>query len=147
MKVLLLEDVKTLGKKGQIINVSDGYAKNLLIPKKLASIATESTVNMVKVQNENKKKAELLERQRMLDLCKQIKGQEITISIKCGENGRLFGSVTTREIADELNNLGFNVDKRSVNLNEPIKQLGRYSVSAKLYANISADFFVSVVAE
>ncbi|MEG1711052.1 MAG: 50S ribosomal protein L9 [Clostridia bacterium] len=145
MKVLLLADVKGQGKKGQIIDVSDGYAKNFLFLKKLASIATTDTLNSVKLHEaaETKKQAE--EKAVQGELAKKLKGQEVTVTIKCGDKGRIFGSVTGKEIADALNSMGYNVDKKQLVLKENIKNIGKYPVSIKLYANISTGFIVNVI--
>ena len=145
MKVYLLQDVKGQGKKGEIIDVSDGYARNMLFPKKLAIVATNDTINSVRLHEEavNRKKEE--EKAAQIALAGELKGKEVSIAVRCGENGKVLGSVTGKEIAEALTEMGFTVDKRQVVLKEPIKSVGKYKVTAKLYANVATEFTVAVV--
>ncbi len=147
MKILLLADVKGQGKKGQIIDVSEGYYKNFLAPKKLGVVATSDTVNSVKIHEaaEERKKAE--EKAAFTAMAKEIKGKEFTLPIKCGENGKLFGSVTSKEISEVLVKAGYEIDKKQLVIKEPIKTVGKHPVSLKLYANVSADITINVVPE
>ncbi len=132
MKILLLADVKGQGKKGQIIDVSEGYYKNFLAPKKLGVVATSDTVNSVKIHEaaEERKKAE--EKAAFTAMAKEIKGKEFTLPIKCGENGKLFGSVTSKEISEVLVKAGYEIDKKQLVIKEPIKTVGKHPVSLKL---------------
>ena len=137
MRVILLEDVKKHGKQGDIVNVSDGYAKNYLIPKGLAVEATKAAENELKL----KKKAEEKRRQEELVLAKELKEKieekSISISVKSGENGKLFGSVTSKEVSAELKSqLKLDIDKKKIQLNEPIKTLGNHSVPIKLASKV-----------
>lgn len=145
MKVILKADVKGLGKKGDIVNTSDGYARNYLFPK---GAATEATEGNLKVQEaikakEAKKKAEETESAR--ELGKKIGGLSITISVKTGENGKLFGSITSKDIAEELKKQhGIDIDKKKFVLDEAIKTSGEYTVEVKVYPEISAKLKVVI---
>ena len=145
MKVVLLKDVKGTGKKGEIKEVSDGFARNFLLRQGMAKEANKSAI----AENEFKKNATAyhkeVERQEALTLAKQIEGQVITLEIKCGENGKTFGSVTAKEIAEALNSQGFNIDKRKIELKEPLKTIGSYTIIARIYPEISARFTLNIV--
>lgn len=147
MKVVLLKDVKGTGKKGEIKEVSDGYAKNFLLKTGSAKMADNSAIS----ENKNKQVANAYHKQQELEkakaLQKEINGKQVTLKIKCGENGKTFGSVTGKEIADALEKLGFAIDKKKVELKEPIKTLGNYQVSIRVYPEIVAKITVEVVAE
>ena len=144
MKVVLLADVKNKGKKGDIINVNDGYAMNFLIPKGLAVAASAAAVN----ETNQKKAAEIARRERELAAAQaaaeKLQMATITIYVKCGESGKLFGSVTSKEIADELKRQGYDVDKKCIMLQEPIKKLGRVTVEVKLYPGVKTKINVVV---
>ena len=145
MKVLLLQDVKAHGKKGDIIEVSDGYAKNFLIKKKMAIQATNQVIN----ETNQKKASELrkleIEKQEAIKLAERLNGNTIIVEIACGDNGKMFGSVTAKEISDALLKSGYNIDKKKINLKEPIKSLGTFSVEVKVYANVSSTIKINVV--
>lgn len=147
MKVILLKDVKGLGKARDIKEVSDGYARNCLIKQGLAEEATAVKVNSLNI----KKGAEEFHRQEEIkalkEQAKNLNGKNVTLKIKCGENGKIFGSVTTKEIADAINELGFNVDKKKVLLKDAIKNLGEYTVEVKFLPEVLAKVKVTVVAE
>lgn len=147
MKVVLLKDVKGTGKKGDIKEVSDGYAKNFLLKQGLAKEANKSAIN----ENEIKKTAnayhKAMELQAARDLAERIEGKTVTIKIKCGENGKTFGSVTSKEIADALNAQGFELDKRKIELKDPIKNIGTFTIVARVYPEISAKFTLNIVAQ
>lgn len=145
MKVVLKQDVKGTGKKGQTVEVSDGYARNFLLRKNLAEEATQQNINnaAAKAQAEAHKQAKLLAEAK--EQAEQLNGKEITLKVKTGETGKLFGAVTAKEIADELKAAyGFALDKKKVVLAEPIKQVGRYEVELKPYANVSCKITVAV---
>lgn len=148
MKVILLEDVKSLGKKGDVVNVADGYAHNFLFVKKLAMEATAGTMSELKAKKESQEKKKLREEQQAQELAQKIAGKTIEVKARVGEGGKLFGSITNKEIALALQKqLKLKqLDKRKVELSEPIKNLGEYQVKVKLYANIQAEFMVSVTA-
>ena len=147
MKVILLKDVKGLGKARDIKEVSDGYARNCLIKQGLAEEATAVKVNSLNI----KKGAEEFHRQEEIkalkEQAKNLNGKNVTLKIKCGENGKIFGSVTTKEIADAINELGFNVDKKKVLLKDAIKNLGEYTVEVKFLPEVLAKVKVTVIAE
>lgn len=145
MKVIFLKDVKGSGKKGEIAEVSDGYARNFLIKKGLAEEATAVKINSLNI----KRGAEDFHRQEEIkalkEEAKKLNGTQITLKIKCGENGKVFGSVTAKEIADELTALGYTVDKKRVILKDPIKLLGVYAVDVKFLPEVIAKIKVEVV--
>lgn len=145
MKVILTGDVKGKGKAGDIVNVSDGYARNFLFPKKLATQATAQNLNAANIAHaaEQHRKAE--EKKDAKALAERISGMTLTISAKHGENGKLFGAITGKEIAAALSEkLGETIDKKKVAAPN-IKELGEYDVSVKVYAEVSTAFKVEVI--
>lgn len=145
MKVILLEDVKTLGKKGQVVNVSDGYARNMLLPKKLGVEATSKNMNDLKLKkaHEDKVAQENLEAARAF--AKELEGKQVTVSIKVGEGGRTFGSISTKEISEAVKKqLGYDIDKKKMVLSSPIKELGTTMVPVKLHAKVTGELKVIV---
>lgn len=144
MKVLLLQDVKGQGKKGEIINVSDGYANNFLLKKGLGKVATADTINAVAIHDKAVQKQKAQEKQNAMDKAKAMKGTRVTIVASKGAQGKMYGSITNKEIADELNKLGYGVDKKQVVLKDAIRTTGLYTVTVKLYAEISTTIEVSV---
>lgn len=146
MKVVLNQDVKGVGKKLQIVEVSEGYARNFLLPRKLALIADNKNVNEANNKNEAlkfKKKTEIEEANKQKEL---LEKSFIEFKHKVGDGGRLFGSVTEKEIADELKNkFKINIDKKKIIINIPIKQIGNYTVDVKLYEGIVAKLKIVVV--
>ncbi len=148
MKVILLQDVKGQGKKGQLINVSDGYARNFLFPRKLAAEATADAMNTKRLQDEAAARRVEQEKQAARELQKQLQELTVVIRAKAGTGGRLFGSVTTKEISEELlRQHGVDIPKARLQLPEAIKTFGTYEVKAKLYTEISGVVRVSVVEE
>ena len=146
MEVILLEDVKALGKKGQIVKVNDGYARNYVLPKKLGIEATTKNLNDLKLQkaNEEKRQQEILEEAKALKA--KIEERAVTVSIKAGEGGRTFGSVSAKEIsAAAQGQLGFEVDKKKMQLTEPLKALGSYIIPVKLHKDVTAELTVKVI--
>ncbi len=146
MKVILLDNIKGVGKKDEVINASDGYARNYLFPKKLAVEA--NTENMAKLNN--KKEAALYkkdqEKQNAEELAKKLKGIMLKIKVKAGENGKIFGGVTSKEISDNLKTqYNFEVDKKKIELKETIKTLGSFNVSIKLFEGVTANLKVEVI--
>ncbi len=146
MKVILKADVKGSGKKGDILEVSDGYARNFLLKKGLAEIATASGVNEV----EQKRTAEAYHKAENIKALKalaaQINGKEVTVSIKVGENGKVFGSVTTAHVASALSDLGFDIDKKKIVLKDTIKTLGTFDGEVRLMEGVAAKIKILVVA-
>ncbi len=147
MKVILLQDVKAQGKKGDIIDVSDGYAKNFLLKQGLAQVATTDSVNSINIKNAALEHQKELERQAAERVAKELKGAEIMVSIRAGENGKIFGSVTAKEIADAFIKLGKKVDKKQIVLKDTIKTIGQFKITVKVYPGISADCYVNVIPE
>lgn len=145
MKVILQADVKGKGKKGQLIDVSDGYARNFLFPKKLAAPATADNLNVMK-QNKAAEEARIArERAQATELAEKLKSCVVTIGAKAGTGGRLFGSVTTTEISDALKaQFGIEIDRHKIVIGESIKAFGTYELRAKLYNDVSGTIFVTV---
>ncbi len=144
MKVILTDRVKTLGNVGEVVNVSQGYARNYLIPNKLALLADEgNTKQMEDYQKMLSKKVEE-EKKAATDLAKQLNGKTITVTKKVGGNGRLFGTVTSTELSKELEKQGVVVEKRLINVDDPIKTLGDFEVKAQLFQGVDATFKVKV---
>ena len=145
MKVILLQDVKKLGKKDDVIEVKDGYARNSLIPQGLAMEATNTTINQrnLKIQAEKRRKQEELEMAQ--EDAKRINDKKVVVSVKVGEGGRVFGSVTSKDIAEQIQGqLNYKVDRKKINLVEPIKALGTYHVEIKIHPKVTATVAVSV---
>ena len=141
MEVVLLEDVKALGKKGQVVKVNDGYARNFILPKKLGVEATSKNLNDLKLQKANAEK--LAEAKK---LAEEIDKMSVTVSIKAGEGGRAFGSVSTKEIAKAAKDqLKLDIDKKKMVLPEPIKSIGSFEVPIKLHKEVTARLSVKVV--
>lgn len=137
MKVILLADVKSVGKKGEIVNASDGYARNFLFPRGLASEATEASMHVLNNKKEAERRKKLAEVEAAQKLADELKGKQISISVKSGENGRLFGSITGKDIADELNKkYNLKIDKKKIVV-DTIRQVGTYDVEVKVYPEIS----------
>ncbi|MFY9504911.1 MAG: 50S ribosomal protein L9 [Dethiobacteria bacterium] len=147
MKVILKEDIPGLGEKGEIKEVAPGYGRNLLIPKGLAEEATPGRLKELQHQEQvlKRKKQRLLEESQVQ--AERLAQQELRFKLAAGEGGRLFGSVTAADIAGELQRLGFNVDKKKVILEEPIKATGRYEITVKLYSGVQAEVVVEVEEE
>lgn len=148
MKVILLTDVKGSGKKGELVNVSDGYGRNYLLPRKLAIEADAKAMNELKNAEESKKFKIETETAEAKANAKRIEGQTLTMTAKAGKGGKLFGSVTAKEIAVELKNkFGINIDKRKVVPDCEIKSFGTYNCEVKLYTGVSANIKVMVTEE
>jgi large subunit ribosomal protein L9 len=147
MKVIFLQDVKGKGKKGEVKNVSEGYARNFLFPKNLASEATTAAMATLKGQqkSEDKKQQDQLEEAEALK--NKLAEMTITIKTKTGEGGRVFGSVTSKQIAEGLKEQGIKIDKRKIELNDPIKALGYTNVPVKLHAQVTGTVKVHVTEE
>ncbi len=144
MKVILQKDVKGTGKKGDVVNVADGYAKNFLLKNGFAVLANNSNLNDTMNQKVAKDYHKEQERLRAKELAQKIEGKVVSVKIKSGENGKIFGSITAKEIADELEKLGQGVDKRKIEIKEPIKYTGDYKLRVKLYEGVYAQFTVKV---
>ncbi|HHT26923.1 MAG TPA: 50S ribosomal protein L9 [Firmicutes bacterium] len=148
MRIILLEDVKKLGQKGEVVNVADGYARNFLIPRNLAVEANASNMRKLEhIQAVIQDKARKEEREAR-ELAERLAGVTVVVKAKIGENERLFGSITAQDIVDALDKMGFaGIDKRRIEMEEPIKTLGEYAIPVKLYQGVTAQVAVKVIAE
>ena len=145
MKVILLQDVKGKGKKGQMLEVSDGYARNFMLPKKLAIEATPDAINTMKMNDKATAERIAREKAEALEISKKLRAMTLVVKAKGGGAGRLFGSVTNQEIADALEkNGGIKLDKRKIVIADPIKSVGTYTVTCKLGYEISAPLTVKI---
>ncbi len=148
MKIILLQDVKSLGKKGDIVNVSDGYARNAILPKKLGVEANGKNLNDLKLQNQHADKVAAENLANAKELAKTVEQQKVVVKIKTGEGGKIFGSVSTREIAQAAKEqTGLDLDKKKMQLSEPIKSLGTFEVPIRLHTQVTARLTVQVVEE
>ena len=144
MKVILLQDVKGKGKKGQMIEVSDGYARNFMLPKRLAQEATPDAINTMKMNDKATQERIAREKAAALEISKKLRAMTLIVKAKGGGAGRLFGSVTNAEIADALAKTGIKLDKRKIVLNETIKNVGTYTATCKLGYEINAPLTVKI---
>ncbi|HCD44944.1 MAG TPA: 50S ribosomal protein L9 [Lachnoclostridium sp.] len=146
MEVVLLEDVKALGKKGQIVNVNDGYARNFILPKKLGIEATAKNLNDLKLQKANEARVAAEQLDAAKELGAKLSEATVTLSIRAGEGGRAFGSVSGKEISAAIKNqLGYDIDKKKLVLPEPLKTFGSHEVAIKLHKEVTAKLTVKVV--
>ena len=145
MKVILLEDIKGVGKKDQVINASDGHAKNYLFPKKLAIEATKENMSNLDFKQKKEEERKSKELEEAKEFAKQIEEQNLKISVKIGENGKVFGAVTNKEIAQALEEQGnIKIDKKKIVLKDGIKSIGVTSVEVKLHAQVVAKLKISI---
>ena len=145
MKVILLTDVKGKGKKGQMLEVSDGYARNYMLPRKIAVEATADAVNTMRMNDKAAAEKAAKERAEALEISKKLRQMTLVVTAKGGGTGRLFGSVTNQEIADALaKNSGIKLDKRKIVISDPIKNIGTYTVQCKLGYEITAPLTVKI---
>ena len=144
MKVILLQDVKGKGKKGQMIEVSDGYARNYMLPRKIAVEATPDAVNTMRMNDKATQERIAREKAEAMEISRKLREMTVTVTAKGGGAGRLFGSVTNQEIADALAKTGIQLDKRKIIIAEPIKNVGTYTVTCKLGYEISAPLTVKI---
>lgn len=146
MKVILLEDVKSLGKKGDIVNVSDGYARNAILPKKLGVEATPKNLNDLKLQNQHADKVAQENYENALELAKIVEKTTVELKLKSGKDGKAFGSISSKEISQAAKEqAGLEIDKKKMRLNEAIKNLGTFEVPVKLHPKVTASIKVKVV--
>ncbi|MDD6200935.1 MAG: 50S ribosomal protein L9 [Firmicutes bacterium] len=145
MKVILLQDVKGKGKKGQLLEVSDGYARNFMLPRKLAIEATPDAINTMKMNDKATQERIAREKAEALEISRKLREMTLTVTAKGGGAGRLFGSVTNQEIADALaKNGGIKLDKRKIVISDPIKNVGTYTVQCRLGYEITAPLTVKI---
>jgi large subunit ribosomal protein L9 len=147
MEVILREEIKRLGNRGEIVKVTDGYARNYLLPKRLAVPATEANKKIVEQERLAHVRREAKHKGEAEDLAKQLNGVTVTFTQKAGEADQLFGSVTSKDIVEALAKQDFNIDRRKIHLDEPIKQLGEHKVAVKLHPDVSVDIQVNVLRE
>ncbi len=146
MEVILLADVAKLGKKGELVTVSDGYARNFLLKKKLAQIADSVNKNII---HQNKQSQEFHKQEQLnafREVANKMKGITLQFSVKVGENGKLFGSVSSKEISEKLKELDFDIEKRKIDI-EPIKAIGRYKAKVHFASGIESHFFVELISD
>lgn len=148
MKIILLEDVKSLGKKGEIVEVSAGYARNMILPKKLGVEATPKNLNDLKLQNQHADKVAQENLEKAQELAKDLKDKVVSVKIKTGEGGKIFGSVSTKEIAAAARTqIGLELDKKKMQLEEPIRSLGFHDVPIRLHPKVTGSLRVHVTEE
>ena len=145
MKVILLQDVKALGKKGEVVNVNDGYARNFILPKKIGVEANGKNLNDLKLQKNNEAKVAQEHLDAAKKLAEELKAGKVVLTMKVGEGGRTFGSVSSKEIAEAVKEqMHLDIDKKKIQLKEQIKTLGTHIVSVKLHPEVTAELNVSV---
>jgi len=147
MEVILREDIEKLGSRGQVVKVAAGYARNFLLPKRLAVTATDANKKIVEQERQAHLRKEAKVKSEAEDLSKLLTGVSVTITQKAGENDQLFGSVTAKDVAEALAAKNFTIDRRKVHLEEPIKQLGEFKVPVKLHKDVTAEVTVVVAKE
>jgi len=147
MEVILREEVEKLGRRGEVVKVSSGYARNYLLPKRLAVAATESNKKIVEQERHGHLRREAKEVSDAQELAKMMASVTVTIAQKAGDNDQLFGSVTAGDVAVALEKLGYTIDRRKVHMDEPIKQLGEHKAVVRLHRDVSIDVPVHVVRE
>jgi large subunit ribosomal protein L9 len=145
MEVILREEIEKLGNRGDIVNVADGYARNYLLPKKLAVPATEANKKIIEQERQAYLRREAKLASEAEELARMLAGVTVTIAQKAGEMDQLFGSVTAKDIAEALEQQNFQIDRRKILLEEPIKQLGEYKVALRLHRTVTAEIQVNVV--
>ncbi|PIR01930.1 MAG: 50S ribosomal protein L9 [Candidatus Nealsonbacteria bacterium CG02_land_8_20_14_3_00_34_20] len=147
MKIILLKDIEQLGKKYEIKEVANGFARNFLIPKGLVKLVTKESLSWLKVQKEIEEKKAEEKLKRVQEIASALDGREITIPVQIGKEGQLFGSITSQKISEELKELGFEVKKGQINLAEPIKEIGEYPVKIQLPDNLEVEIRVIITEE
>ncbi len=144
MKVILLQDVKALGKKGDIVNTSDGYARNFLFPKKMALEATDGNLNTANARKESERKQKIKETEAAQELVNELKKKELLLKVKTGEGGRLFGAITSKDVSEAIKKqLGLEIDKKKIVMDN-IKGTGLYEAEIKVYPEISGRLKIRV---
>lgn len=148
MKVILMSDIKGVGKKDQIINASDGYARNFLFPKKLAVEANAENLGKLKGRNDSKQHKKDVEKNEAEQIAQKLEKITLTIEVKAGENGKIFGGVSTKEISEQLKK-GHNIkiDKKKIELKETIKNLGTFNINAKLFEGVNGNIKIHIISK
>src|SRR5579872_2403129 len=147
MEVILREDIEKLGNRGEVVKVAPGFARNFLLPKRLAVAATAANKKIVEQERQAHLRKEAKVKGEAQDLAKLMNGVSVTISQKAGEQDQLFGSVTSKDVADALAARNYNIDRRKIQLDDPIKQLGEFKVPVKLHKDVTAEITVTVAKE
>ena len=147
MEVILREDIEKLGHRGEVVKVAPGFARNFLIPKRLAVAATESNKKIVAQERDAWLRKEAKQKGEAEDLGKMLSGVTITIAQRAGEEGQLFGSVTAKDVAEALERQNYNIDRKKIQLEDNIRQVGEYKVPVRLHRDVTAEVTVNVVAE
>ena len=147
MKVILLEEARGSGKAGDVVNVSDGYARNMLIPRGLAVEATAQNIKQLEKKKEAMAKKFAEDKAKALEMKKKLEETAVTVKTKAGENGKVFGSITSKDIADALKEMGYEVDKKKIQLDAPIKSTGITEVTIKLFTEVAGKIKVNVIPE
>ncbi len=148
MKVILLDNIKGVGKKDEIINASDGYARNFLLPKKLAVEANSANMSKLKAKQDSNQYRKNVEKEDAQKVAEKLKGILLKISVKAGENGKIFGSITSKEIAENLKTqYQIEVDKKKIELKEPIKTLGSFTVQIRLYEGVIGNLKIQMISQ
>ncbi len=146
MKVILLDNIKGVGKKDEVINASDGYARNFLFPKKLAVEANPENMSKLKNKQDSQQHKKDVEKEKAIEIAEKLKSITLTIKVKAGDNGRIFGGVTSKEISENLRNqFKIDIDKKKIVLNENIKNLGTFNISVKLFEGVTGSLKVKVI--
>jgi large subunit ribosomal protein L9 len=147
MEIILREDVERLGSRGQVVKVADGYARNFLLPKRLAVAASDSNRKIVEQERQAHLRREAKQKGEAEDLSKLLSGVTVIIAQKAGENDQLFGSVTSKDVAEALAQKNYTIDRRKIQLDEPIKHLGEFKIPVRLHRDVTAEVTVQVVKE
>lgn len=147
MEVILREDVEKLGNRGELVKVAAGYARNFLLPRRLAVAATDSNRKIVEQERQAHLRKEAKQKSESEDLAKLLNGVSVSLAQKAGENDQLFGSVTSKDIADALAAKHFTIERRKIQLDEPIKQLGEFKVPVRLHREVTVEITVNVIKE
>jgi large subunit ribosomal protein L9 len=147
MELILREDVDKLGSRGQVINVTRGFARNFLLPQRLAVVASEANKKIVEQERQAHLRREAKAQSDASDLAKLMTGLSVTISQKAGDQEQLFGSVTSKDVAEALERMNYTIDRRKIHLDEPIKQLGEHKVPIRLHRDVTVDITVNVIRE
>ena len=145
MKVILLDNIQGHGKKGEIVTVNDGYASNYLLPKKLAVEATKAVMNEIQQKVAREQRLLKEERDAAEAVAKSLKGATVVVKMRCGEDGKMYGSVTNQDVADGLKSMGYEIDKKKITIRDSIKTLGIYDAEVKVYKDIGAKIKIEVV--
>jgi len=147
MKVILMQDVEHLGEKGEIHEIADGYGRNYLIPQGMARVATDGAVKQLREEEKQQARKKAAKREEAVDLKNELESMQVVFSAKVGEENRIFGTVTTQQIAVELANRGFDIDRRDIALDEEIRTVGAYTARIQLHDNVEANLDLQVIPE